>query len=243
MQPELVISHEKTIPQPPSSASMAQPLAPPRDSLFEHVAWLYAFCREHLFRDDTERIITGLWPRGRSPFPGTRVIELGCGPGFYSAKLAKRFPHISLTGVDRSANQLTWARKRAAAQQVPNCSFARVNVLDLPFPDASFDALIASRLFTILPDHSRTVAEMHRILRRGGRCFIAEPRYAVWASIPLFAMWLLASIRHSANGYREPRTAKVFSARAFEEIFAAHQWSRLQTWEDGRYQYALCEKA
>ncbi len=45
------------------------------DSLFEHVAWVYVFCREHLFRDDTERIITTLWPRGQ-PSPGTQLIEL-----------------------------------------------------------------------------------------------------------------------------------------------------------------------
>src|SRR5437773_1718914 len=31
------------------------------DSLFERVAWLYAFCRERLFRDDTDRIISELW--------------------------------------------------------------------------------------------------------------------------------------------------------------------------------------
>src|SRR5437764_12016078 len=89
------------------------------DSLFERVAWLYAFCRERLFRDDTERIITALWPNG-SAVSGTLVIELGCGPGFYSAQLAKRFPNISVTGVDRSENQLTWARERASALGLRN---------------------------------------------------------------------------------------------------------------------------
>src|SRR5947208_2357156 len=112
--------------------------APQNESLFEHVAWLYAFCRERLFRDDTERIITSLWANGGA-LPGTQLIELGCGPGFYSAKLAKRFPTIFVTGVDRSENQLTWARERAVAQGLRNCSFARVNVLNLPFPDAQFD--------------------------------------------------------------------------------------------------------
>jgi hypothetical protein len=34
------------------------------DSLFEHFAWLYIFCREKLFRDDTERMIRALWPGG-----------------------------------------------------------------------------------------------------------------------------------------------------------------------------------
>src|SRR5205085_10238613 len=79
------------------------------DSLFEHFAWLYIFCRERLFRDDTERMIGALWPNGK-PAPGEKVIELGCGPGFYSCGLAERFPDISVLGVDRSPSQLSWAR-------------------------------------------------------------------------------------------------------------------------------------
>jgi arsenite methyltransferase len=211
------------------------------ESLFEEVAWLYAFCRERLFRDDTERMITTLWRHG-GPLPGTQLIELGCGPGFYSRRLAERFRHISVTGVDRSENQLRWARQRAASHDLRNCSFERVNVLDLPCADACFDVLIASRLFTVLPERNRAVAEMYRVLKSGGRCFIAEPRYTFWASIPLFAMWLLASVTHSGNGYREPRKATVFSASAFEKVFAAHPWKRIKIWQDGRYQYVLCEK-
>ncbi|MFN2542551.1 MAG: class I SAM-dependent methyltransferase [Chthoniobacterales bacterium] len=241
MPPQLAIPSDKSISESSAADAKAPGLPAPKDSLFEHVAWLYAFCREHLFRDDTERMITALWPRG--VYSGTQVIELGCGPGFYSARLAKRFPGIVVTGVDRSESQLAWARKRATSQKLHNCSFARVNVLNLPFPDGSFDALVASRLFTILPDETRAIAEMHRVLKPGGRCFIAEPRYAIWASVPLFAMWLLASITHSGNGYREPRTARVFPPGAFAKVLAAQHWSDIQMWQDGRYQYALCQRA
>lgn len=236
MPPTISVAAEEPIRRSTSTVVVSQ-----NDSLFEHVAWLYAFCRERLFRNDIERIITALWPNGGA-VPGTQVIELGCGPGFYSAQLAKRFPTIFVTGVDRSENQLSWARERAVAQGLRNCSFARVNVLNLPFSDGQFDVLIASRLFTILPDRERAVAEMHRVLKPGGRCFIAEPRFAIWASIPLFAMWLLASMTHSGNGYREPRKATVFSSVGFERIFSSQSWKRVKTWQDGRYQYALCEK-
>ena len=183
MPPEMSVVADEPIQRSTSTVEAPPKLPEFDDSLFEHVAWLYAFCRERLFRDDTERIVTALWPNGGA-LPGTQLIELGCGPGFYSAQLAKRFPNIFVTGVDRSENQLTWARERAVAQGLRNCSFARVNVLNLPFRDGQFDVLIASRLFTILPDRERAVAEMHRVLKPGGRCFIAEPRYAVWASIP-----------------------------------------------------------
>ena len=211
------------------------------DSLFEHFAWLYIFCREKLFRDDTERMIKTLWP-GKNPAPGDKVIELGCGPGFYSCRLAERFPEINVLGVDRSPKQLTWAREKRTARGLTNCRFKSDNVLELSLPDQSFDTLIASRLFTVLPNRRRAVAEMHRILRPGGRCFIAEPRWAFWASIPLFTMWLLAGLTHYRNGYCEPTRARVLSLREMNRLFATQPWRKVETWQEGRYQYALCER-
>jgi len=211
------------------------------DSLFEHFAWLYIFCRENLFRDDTERMIEALWPSGK-PTAGEDLIELGCGPGFYSCRFAERFREIKVLGVDRSPSQLKWAREKAQKLSLTNCVFQSDNVLDLSHPDNSFDVLIASRLFTVLPDGSRAVAEMYRALRPGGRCFIAEPRYAFRASIPLYTMWLLAGITHSRNGYREPSKARVLSTREMNRLFCTQPWRKMKTWQDGRYHYALCEK-
>jgi arsenite methyltransferase len=211
------------------------------DSLFEQFAWLYIFCREKLFRDDTKRMIEALWPHG-TPAPGEKIIELGCGPGFYSCGLAERFRESSVLGVDRSPSQLSWAREKRNVLGLNNCRFQSDNVLELSHPDTSFDVLIASRLFTVLPNRRRAVAEMYRVLRPGGRCFIAEPRWAFWASIPLFTMWLLAGLTHFKNGYREPSRARVLSIREMNRLFATQPWRKIETWRDGRYQYALCEK-
>ena len=214
---------------------------PSADSLFEHFAWLYIFCREKLFRDDTGRMIRALWSKGKAR-PGEKLIELGCGPGFYSCNLASRFPEISVLGVDRSSSQLSWARQKRTRLGLNNCRFQSDNVLELSHPDDSFDVLIASRLFTVLPNRRRAVAEMYRVLGPGGRCFVAEPRWAFWASIPLFTMWLLASLTHFNNGYREPTRARVLSTREMKNLFATQPWRNIETWREGRYQYALCEK-
>src|SRR5438270_12586063 len=149
---------------PGRTTVMSRVPAESTDSLFERVAWLYAFCRERLFRDDTDRMISALWQDQVPPF-GTKVVELGCGPGFYSRRLAQRFPQIAGTGVDRSQSQIRTARQRVASVRIQNCLFERVNALALPVGDASFDVLIASRIFTILPDHKRAVAEMFRVLK------------------------------------------------------------------------------
>lgn len=215
---------------------------PEGESLFDRCGWLYIFFRERLFRDDTDRIARALWRSGH-PQSGTRLIELGCGPGFYSCGLAARYPEMSVLGVDCSARQLEFARRKARRLSLKNCRFASDNVLDLSYADDSFDAVIAARLFTVLPHPERALSEMYRVLQPGGRCLIAEPRYAFWASLPLFAMRLLAALTGTNNDCREPSRATVLSMPDFRNLFAGQPWSSLRTWQDGRYQYALCEKA
>lgn len=234
----LTLDHPR---QTSSAGSLSDGISDPRDSLFERFAWLYIFFREKLFRDDTNRMVRALWRDGKPP-AGTEMIELGCGPGFYACRFAEKFPQISVTGIDQSPSQLAWAQKKATNARLHNCDFEFDNVLSLSHSDESFDALIASRLFTVLPDRDRAVGEMYRVLRSGGRCLIAEPRYVFWASIPLFAMWLIARFTGFQNGYREPSKAKVLGGLEFSRLFATQPWRRIQTWQQGRYQYALCEK-
>src|SRR5256714_7784082 len=211
------------------------------DSLFERFAWIYTFCREKVFRDDTGRIIRAFWPAGEPP-ASSKVLELGCGPGFYARTLAWRFWQISVLGGDSSKELVKYAREKAMEKALSNCAFEWGNVLNLSQPDNSFSQLVASRLFTILPERERAVAEIFRVLNLGGKCFVAEPRFAFSASIPLLTMRVLARVNGCSREYREPIRATVLSYRHFCALFATQPWSRMKTWRVGRYQYALCEK-
>lgn len=211
------------------------------DSLFERFGWIYIFCREKIFRDDTERMIRTLWP-AREPCADSEVLELGCGPGFYSRSLARHFPRISMLGIDSSKRLVNYARAKARQSDLRNCAFEWGNVLDLPQADNSFSEIIASRLFTILPERKRAVAEMFRVLSPGGKCFVAEPRSAFSASIPLLTMRMLARLTRYSGEYREPVKATALPHHHFRALFATQPWLRLKTWRAGRYQYALCEK-
>jgi SAM-dependent methyltransferase len=91
-------------------------------NLFEDCAWLYAFCREYLFRDHTEQIARALFPNGIPSVP-TSVLEVGCGPGFYSRKFAQRFPNLHVVGIDKSSRLVSFAREKASADRVTNCRF------------------------------------------------------------------------------------------------------------------------
>lgn len=239
--PEISTDRPRATPTRAATVDVVLP-QPADDSLFNRCAWLYVFFRDKLFRDDTGRMINALWPNGE-PASGTRMIEFGCGPGFYSCSFASRFPQMSVLGVDRAPRQLDCAKRKARERGLKNCRFESDNVLDLTYADDTFDVLIAARLFTVLPNPKRAIAEMHRVLRRGGRCLVAEPRYAAWASLPLLAMWLVARMTGMDNGCCEPTRAIVLCRDAFANLFASQPWESVEIWQDGRYQYALCEKA
>lgn len=214
-------------------------------SLFERYSWLYAFCRERLFRDDTDRVAMALWPVEPPPM-GSQLLELGCGPGFYTRRLAKRYGELRAIGVDLSEGQLDRARARALATGLTNCHFQRANVLSLTQPDGSVDAIVASRLFTVLSERDQALCEMYRVLRPGGRCLIMEPRSVLRASVPLTAMWLAASLAsfgtRRRERYLEPAIVTVLSFPAFRATAIAQPWAEVRCWHDARYQYAVCLK-
>ena len=214
------------------------------ESLYERFPWLYAFCRDHLFRDDTERISSALWPSG-SPPPGDSLLELGCGPGFYARRLAARYDRLRVTGIDRSGRQLRRARYLAAARNLDNCLFEEGDALALDRPDGSVDAIVVSRLLLVLPQQEKVFAEIHRVLRPGGRCFVAEPRSAWRAAAPLGVLHLISNLdalRGSPRGYREPGGISILDTSGFRALICSQPWSSARLWQDTWYQYAVCEK-
>jgi arsenite methyltransferase len=212
------------------------------DSLFERCSWFYAFCREYLFRDHTPEIAHSLFPRS-GPHPGTHVLELGCGPGFYACRLSQEYPHIRTTGIDLSRRLVARAKSRAARRSLCNCTFSHGDAHALPNLACSIDAIVVSRLFLIVPGREAVLGEIFRVLRPGGRCFIAEPTSGFRTRIPLTCMWLLSKLTSTPAGkYREPRQAEVLSSPDFATLIHTQPWANVNLQYDDWYQYAICEK-
>ncbi len=218
-----------------SGPALNHPSVHAPDSLFERCAWFYSLCREYLFRDHTQQIAAALFPP-QGPRPGTHVLELGCGPGFYACRLAQEYPQIHTTGVDLSRRLIERARFRAARRSLDNCTFAHGDVHALRDESNSVDAIIVSRLFLILATREPVLSEIFRVLRPGGQCFIAEPTSGFRTRIPLTCMWLLSRLTSSPAGkYREPRQADIMTQPDFA-------WQQVNLQYDGWYQYAVCRK-
>jgi ubiquinone/menaquinone biosynthesis C-methylase UbiE len=108
--------------------------------------------------------------------PGNRVLDVGCGPGRLAIVLAERVaPTGSVDGVDAAVEMINRASNRARRRGGParfQVGFAQ----DLPFADATFDAIACTlALHHVAEDHQQTaVEEMYRVLKPNGRLLIAE---------------------------------------------------------------------
>lgn len=111
---------------------------------------------------------------------GLRILDAGCGDGALATALAGR--GATMTGVDADPRMLAAARARAEAMGLA-VAFAEGDIRALPFPDASFDVVVAVTVLCFVPDAEHAVREMARVLRPGGRMVIGElGRWNLWAA-------------------------------------------------------------
>jgi SAM-dependent methyltransferase len=98
--------------------------------------------------------------------PGTRLLDIGCGPGTITAAAAGRGAHA--TGVDLAEGMLELGRARH-----PDLELVTGDAEDLPFPDATFQAVVGGFVLNHLPDPEAALAEVARVLAPGGRLAVA----------------------------------------------------------------------
>lgn len=107
--------------------------------------------------------------------PGQRALDLCCGTGDLALSLAERVgPEGHVTGADFSRPMLELAEQKAAGAGIAQAEFQWADALDLPYDDESFDAVTISFGARNLADLPKGLAEMHRVLKPGGRLAILE---------------------------------------------------------------------
>jgi cyclopropane fatty-acyl-phospholipid synthase-like methyltransferase len=117
---------------------------------------------------------------------GAQVLELGCGDGRTTERLAERF---DVVGVDISSEQL-----RLAHAALPETTFMHADLMELDFPRSSFEAITAFYVFMHIPrdDHPELLRRIHLWLKPGG-VFIAPmstvggpDRVESWLGVQMF---------------------------------------------------------
>lgn len=117
----------------------------------------------------SEKVVQALGVR-----PGERVLDAGCGTGGLALRLARE-AGARVTGVTISRYEVRLARERARdGPGAPDVEFLLGDFAHLPFPDASFDAVVALESLQNAHDLDQVTAELRRVLRPGGRLTLAD---------------------------------------------------------------------
>ena len=110
--------------------------------------------------------------------PGMKVLDLGCGSGEYTFRLGLQTEGVEYIGVDLDSNFVRIANERAAGsknglfEQVSNANtyaFICADGCNLPFEDATFDAVVSHTYLTAVPDYMAALAEMCRVCKPAGQ--------------------------------------------------------------------------
>lgn len=99
---------------------------------------------------------------------GARIADLGCGSGVFTERL--RRAGYSSVGVDISRKLIELGRIKH-----PEAEFVEGDVENLPFESGRFDGILLSNLVHHFPDPSLLAAEVHRVLKPGGRFVAVDP--------------------------------------------------------------------
>ncbi len=106
---------------------------------------------------------------------GETVLDLGSGGGIDVLLSARRVgPSGKAYGVDMTGEMLDLARRNAAEAGATNVEFLSGHIEAIPLPDASVDVIISNCVINLSVDKPAVLAEMHRVLRPGGRIGISD---------------------------------------------------------------------
>jgi len=111
--------------------------------------------------------------------PGTAVLECGCGPGWLWRENVERIPpdcRITLTDLSPgmvAEAELALTEAKTSLSHLPDFHFQTASIEELPFPDASFDVVVANHMLYHVSDLDTALAEVGRVLKPDGRFFAA----------------------------------------------------------------------
>ena len=96
-----------------------------------------------------------------APQPGDHILDVGCGTGWFTRRIATGLPGLSIMGADINESWLAFARSHD-----PNSSYLMTDALSLPFANDSFDRVFSVTALCFVPDWPRALREIVRVSRK-----------------------------------------------------------------------------
>jgi ubiquinone/menaquinone biosynthesis C-methylase UbiE len=153
------------------------------------------------------------------------VLEFGCGTGTTALRIA---PHVArMVATDFSDEMIAIARERAAIEACANIEFSVMTPESAPWPDASFDAVLAFNLWHLVADRAAALAQVHRLLKPGGLFVSKTPCLSEMNPLIRLAVPLMRLIGKapSAAFFTAPELEREIEAAGFAVIERARHGS------------------
>jgi ubiquinone/menaquinone biosynthesis C-methylase UbiE len=153
---------------------------------FDNIAANWNAMRSEYFKDEVrDRILRKVNVEGRI------VGDLGCGTGFISLGLAAKQPNIVFS-LDQSSNMLRELKRESLSLGFNNIYPIRSNLVEVPLFDESLDVITINMALHHVADADKSIEEMYRILKFGGRLVISDvlEHNGQWAREEMFDEWL-----------------------------------------------------
>jgi ubiquinone/menaquinone biosynthesis C-methylase UbiE len=127
-----------------------------------------------------------IWPQEEPlcrRYAPTAILDVGCGTGEITSRLAAMFPDARVTGVDIIEAHLELARDRYAGfgQRV---TFEVGDAFALPFGDGVFDLVVCRHVLQAVPEAPRVLAELVRVCKPGGYLHVIAEDYGMIHAAP-----------------------------------------------------------
>jgi ubiquinone/menaquinone biosynthesis C-methylase UbiE len=107
-----------------------------------------------------------------------RILDVGCGTGEVSARLARRYAKAKVIGIDVLEGPLAIARGRYP-DVASRLEFQVGDAFHLAFPNASFDLTVCRHMLQAVPDPEKVLAELVRVTRPGGWLHVLSEDYGM----------------------------------------------------------------